>query len=139
MLVDERTGGMPGRIIRAIVGWIPIAIAIGWFIGELTGCGRFAATCDGSSEPLVLGLQVLTLAILLVVPALAALATIATLTVLVAAVLGALTLSSTGEAADLEARAATLGVVLLVAWTVGLILAVARRVRAAPSPTRPVS
>ena len=139
LLVDERAGGMPGRIVRAIVGWIPIAIAIGWFVGELTGCGRFAATCDGSSEPLVLGLQILTLAILLVVPSLAALATIATLTVLVAAVFGALTLSSTGEAADLEARAATLGVVLLVAWTVGLVVAIARRVRAAPSPTRPVS
>ncbi len=139
MLVDERAGGMHGRIVRAIVGWIPIALAIGWFIGELTGCGRFAATCDGSAEPLALALQVLTLAILLVVPSLAALATIATLIVLVAAVFGALTLSSTGEAADIEARAATLGAVLLVAWTIGLVLAIVRRVRAVPSPTRPVS
>ena len=89
LLVDEGAGGMHGRIVRAIVGWTPIAIAIGWIIGEMTGCGRFAATCDGSSEPLVLGLQIVTLAILLVVPALAALATIATMTVSAAAVFGA--------------------------------------------------
>jgi hypothetical protein len=142
MLIDERAGGMQGRVVRAIVGWIPIALAIGWSIGELTGCGRFAATCDGSSEPVALGLQIVTLAILLAVPSLAALATIATMSVLVAAVFGALTLSSTGEAADLEARAATLGVVLLAAWAVGLGVGIARRVRAAPSPpspTRPVS
>ena len=28
--------------------------AIGWLIGEITGCGRFAATCDGTAGPIVL-------------------------------------------------------------------------------------
>ena len=139
MLTDERAGGMTGRLVRAIVGWLPIAIAIGWFVGELTGCGRFAATCDGSAEPFVLGLQVLALAVLLLVPALALVAAMAALIMFAAAILGALTLSSTGEAADLEARAATLGVILAVAWFAGFAIALVRRARAAPPPTSPVS
>ena len=32
--------------------------ALGWLVGEMTGCGRFAATCDGSADPFVLALQV---------------------------------------------------------------------------------
>ena len=35
-----------GRVGRAVVGWAPIALGIGWLVGELSGCGRFAATCD---------------------------------------------------------------------------------------------
>ncbi len=139
MLTDERSGGMTGRVVRAIIGWLPIAIAIGWGIGEMTGCGRFAATCDGASEPLVLGLQVVSLAILLLVPGLALLASMAALIMFAAAVLGALILSSTGEAADLEARAAALGAILVVAWCIGLGIAIVHRARAAPSPTSPVS
>ena len=48
----------------------------------------------------------------------------------------ALTLSATGAAADEALAPATLGAVLLVAWMVGLVLAVARRVR--PPRPRPV-
>ena len=38
--------GTVGRIARAIVGWAPIALGIGWVGGEISGCGRFAAGCD---------------------------------------------------------------------------------------------
>ena len=33
-----------------LVGWLPIALGLGWLLGEMTGCGRFAATCDGSAD-----------------------------------------------------------------------------------------
>jgi hypothetical protein len=101
--------------------------------------GLFAATCDGATAPFVLLLQVGALALLLLVPALASLATTAALALLVAAVVAALILSATGSVADGDSRRATLGAVLLVAWLVGLAIAVMRRVRALPSPTRPVS
>jgi len=138
-VTDDRYGGVRGRVVRAIIGWLPIALGIGWAVGELTGCGRFAATCDGATEPFVLLLQVGALAILLLVPALASLATTAALALFAAAVVAALILSATGSAADGDSRRATLGAVLLIAWLVGLAIAVMQRVRAMPSPTRPVS
>jgi hypothetical protein len=138
-LTDERYGGVRGRVIRAAIGWLPIALGIGWVFGEVTGCGRFAATCDGSAEPFVLSLQVAAFVILLFVPVLASVATTAAVTLFVAAVIAALIVSATGGAADGESRRATLGAVLLVAWFVGVAIAVMRRIRSLPSPTRPVS
>ena len=138
-LTDERFGGVRGRAARAVVGWLPIAFGIGWVAGELTGCGRFAATCDGSTAPVVLLLQLAMLAVLLVVPVLASIATMAALTLFAAAVVAALILSATGSAADGDSRRTALGAVLLVAWLVGVAVAIMRRLRAMPSPTRPVS
>ena len=138
-LTDERLGGVRGRVARAVIGWLPIAFGIGWAVGELTGCGRFAATCDGSADPLVMILQVAVLALLLVVPVVASIATMATLSLFAAAVVAALILSATGSAADGDSRRVALGAVLLVAWFVGLAIAVMRRLRTVSSPTRPVS
>jgi hypothetical protein len=126
-------------VARAVVGWLPIAFGLGWLLGEVTGCGRFAATCDGTAEPMVLMIQVGVLGLLLAIPALASVATMAALSLLGAAVVAALILSATGEAADGESRRATLGVVLLVAWLVGLAVAIMRRFRTLPNPGRPVS
>jgi curved DNA-binding protein CbpA len=138
-LTDERLGGVRGRVARAVIGWLPIAFGIGWIVGELTGCGRFAATCDGSADPLVLIIQVAVLAVLLVVPVLASIATMAALALFAAAIVAALILSATGSAADGDSRRAALGAVLLVAWFVGVAIAVVRRFRTMSSPTRPVS
>ena len=138
-LTDERLGGVRGRVARAVIGWLPIAFGIGWIVGELTGCGRFAATCDGSADPFVLILQVAVLALLLVVPVLASIATMAALALFAAAIVAALVLSATGSAADGDSRRTALGAVLLVAWFVGLAIAVMRRFRTMSSPTRPVS
>jgi hypothetical protein len=130
---------MRGRAARAVVGWLPIAFGLGWLLGEITGCGRFAATCDGAAEPMILVLQVGVLAALLAIPAIASVATTAALVLLGAAIVATLILSATGEAADGDARRATLGVVLLVAWLAGLAIAVMRRVRTLSKPSRPVS
>ena len=70
-LTDTDYGGLRGRVGRAVIGWLPIALGLGWFIGEVTGCGRFAATCDGSAGPISLALQLAVFAVLLGVPVLA--------------------------------------------------------------------
>jgi hypothetical protein len=138
-LTDERLGGVRARVARAVIGWLPIAFGIGWIAGELTGCGRFAATCDGSADPLVTILQVAVLALLLAVPVVASIATMATMALFGAAIVAALILSATGSAADGDSRRVALGAVLLVAWFVGLAIAVMRRLRTLSPPTRPVS
>jgi curved DNA-binding protein CbpA len=138
-ITDVQYGGWRGRVVRALIGWLPIALGLGWLIGELTGCGRFAATCDGSADPIGLALQLAVLALLLAVPMLASLTTMAALTVLGASLVAALILSATGSAADGDSRRAALGFVLVVAWVVGFGAAIWRRLRTTPVPTGPVS
>ena len=138
-LTDTGYGGWRGRVVRALIGWLPIALGLGWLIGELTGCGRFAATCDGSAGPITLALQLAVLAVLLAVPVFASLTTMASLTVLGASLLAALILSATGSAADGDSRREALGLVLVAAWLVGLAVAIWRRWGTVPAPTRPVS
>ncbi len=63
---DRAVRGLVGRVGLAVLGWIPIAIAIGWIAGEVSGCGRFAATCDPGQETLVWIAQLVALAILVI-------------------------------------------------------------------------
>ncbi|MBI3749349.1 MAG: DnaJ domain-containing protein [Chloroflexi bacterium] len=138
-LADPRVGGPRARIVRAFAGWLPIALGIGWALGEVTGCGRFAATCDPSVGPLILLLQGVVLVGLLLSPLLASLAASAAVGLLVAAAVATLVLSATGTAADEGSRRATLGLLLVLAWLAGLAIAIAQRVRAAPPRVGPVS
>lgn len=138
-LRDDQAGGMRGRVVRAIVGWLPIAFGVGWLVGELTGCGRFAASCDGIADPFVLMLQAAVLAVLVLVPAVASVVATASIAVLVAAGAAAVILSASGGAADGPSRESALGAVLLVAWLVGVVVAIVRRARAPSTPARPVS
>lgn len=139
VLTDEKVGGLRSRVARAILGWLPIALGGGWLVGELTGCGRFSAACDGMADPFVLMLQAAVLAVLLLVPAVASVAATAAITLLVAAGVAALILSATGSAPDGDSRQSALGAVLLLAWLTGIAIAVVRRARTLPTPTRPVS
>ena len=125
--------------MRALIGWLPIAFGVSWFVGEISGCGRFAATCTGFADPLTLVIQVVALAVLLLFPTVASIAAMGAIVLLGAAVAAALVLSATGAAADSDSRRAALGAVLLVAWLGGIGIAVARRVRSPSSTTRPVS
>ena len=138
-LTDDAFGGIRGRVARAIIGWLPIALGIGWLAGEMTGCGRFAATCDSTADPFVLLLQAAVLAVLLLVPAIASVTVMGSIALLSAAVVATLILSATGGAADGDARRSVLGAVLLLAWLAGLAIAVIRRVRTLSPPATPVS
>jgi hypothetical protein len=128
-LTDERTAHGRWRLVQALVGWLPIVFGIAWLIGELTGCGRFSATCDGGMSALTPVFAIGALAVLLLVPTLAALAAAGTVGLVVAAVPTTLLLSATGGAANVESRNALLGAVLVVAWLAGLGVGVARRLR----------
>ena len=139
LLIEPGSGGRRGRIVRAVLGWLPIALGLGWLVGELTGCGRFAATCDPSVTPMLVVGQGIVLAALLLLPEAAALATAAALVLLGAAVAAGLILSATGAAADEGSRRAALGALLVVAWLTGLAIAVVRRVRSGPRSAGPVS
>jgi hypothetical protein len=134
-LTDERTAHGRWRLVQAVVGWLPIVLGLGWLIGEMTGCGRFSATCDSGTSILAPVLAVAALAVLLLVPRLAALAAAGAVAMVVAAVPTTLLLSATGEAATIEVRTAALGVVLVVAWVVGLVIGVARRLRTGEVPS----
>ena len=128
-LTDERTAYGRWRLVQALVGWLPIVFGLAWLIGEVTGCGRFSATCDGGVSALTPVLAIGALVVLLLVPPLAALAAAGAVALVVAAVPTTLLLSATGEAANIESRNALLGVVLVVAWMAGLGIGIARRLR----------
>jgi curved DNA-binding protein CbpA len=121
--------GFGGRIALALVGWPPIGVALATIEGELTGCSRFAASCV---EPLEVGTwlaQLVIIAILLALPSVAAIASIGTVAALAAAVPTAVILSATGGSREPVASAAVLAIVLSAAWLIGVVLAIARRLR----------
>jgi len=138
-LTDPRSGGLRGRAVRAVLAWLPIALGLSWLVGELSGCGRFAATCDPAVGPLTTVGQGILLAVLFLLPDVAAIAAGAALVLLAAATGASLILSATGSAADEDARRAALAVLLLIAWLGGLGIALVRRVRSGHRPSRPVS
>jgi hypothetical protein len=105
----------------------------------VSGCGRFAATCDPSVPSLLVVGQGLALAELLLLPEVAALAAGAALALVGAAAGASLILSATGTAADEGSRRAVLGALLVLAWLIGLGVAVVRRIRFGPRPAGPVS
>ena len=127
-LDDDRPGAI-GRIARAIVGWAPIALGIGWLGGEISGCGRFAAGCDDAVVMSAWLVQIAALVVLLVVGHLARIASVATLATLAAAIPAALLLSATGSPDDAAAGRIALSGLLLIAWVVGLVFGVVREVR----------
>jgi hypothetical protein len=63
---DRAIRGLAGRVALAVLGWIPIALGIGWIAGEVSGCGRFSATCDPAQGTLVWIIQVAVLGILII-------------------------------------------------------------------------
>jgi hypothetical protein len=133
--LDDGRGGVAGRVGRAVIGWAPIALGIGWIAGEITGCGRFSATCDAAAAPLAWFAQLVILALLLLVPGLARIAGIATIATLAAAIPGSLLLSAMGGSADAAAAGVVLGGLLVIAWVAGLVVGLARELRGTASPT----
>jgi hypothetical protein len=120
-------GGFPARIGLALVGWPPIGVAIATVAGEVTGCGRFAATCV---EPFGVGTwlaQLAVIVILLMVPSIAALSAVGTLAALATSIPTAVILSASGGSREPAASATILGGVLAVAYVAGFAFALARR------------
>ena len=128
-----------GRVGRAVVGWAPIALGIGWLVGELTGCGRFSATCDPAAAPVTVIAQLAVLVLLLAVPRLAGAAVVAAVATLAAAIPGALLLASMGGAADTASSRGALAGLLVIGWSVGMVVGLVREFRRSRPMDRPVS
>ncbi len=138
-LTDERTGRGRWRLVQALIAWLPILFGVAWLVGELTGCGRFAASCSVGEPVVAPVVGLLVLGILLLSPWLAAVTATGAVALVVTAVPTALLLSAGGTAIDVQSRSDTLGIVLVIAWVAGIAFAVARRVRSMGSRARPVS
>jgi len=131
-------GGAPSigwRIARAVIAWIPVALAIGWAAGELTGCGRFSATCDPGTAPVAWGAQALALGLLLAAPSVAGWGVVAAVVCLVVAVPATLFITASAGAQASQRGAAFLGVVLVIAWIAGAVGAAVLGRRSSRGPT----
>ena len=120
-------GRFPARIGLALVGWPPIGVAISTIAGEVTGCGRFAATCVEVFGVGTWLAQVAVFLILLALPSLAALSAVGALAALAASIPTAVILSASGGSREPAASASILGGVLAVAYLAGVAFALARR------------
>ena len=119
-----------------MVGWAPIALGGGWLAGEVSGCGRFAATCSPTVAPLTWIAQLGLLVLLILLPRLARIGTIATIAILGTVFPASLLLFATADPASAEWGRTILGGLIILAWVVGLGFGIAREARRA---TRPVS
>ncbi len=124
------------RIGRAVIGWAPIALGGGWLAGELTGCGRVAATCSPTVAPLTWIAQLGLLLLLILLPRLARVGTVATIAILGTVFPASLLLFATADPASAEWGRSILGGLIVLAWVVGLGFGIVREARRA---TRPVS
>jgi DnaJ domain len=138
-LVTDARPTLGWRIARAIVGWLPIGLAIGWASGELTGCARFSATCDAGAAPIVWVIQAILLAVLVALPTVAGWAVVGALACLVVAVPTTLFVTATAGAAASQLGSVFLGTVLAVAWFAGSFGAVVVGRARLPRPRGPVS
>jgi curved DNA-binding protein CbpA len=119
------------RLLFALVGWPPIGLAIAGIYGELTGCGRFAASCAGPNDgPFGLAtwlVQLAVVAILLAVPRLGRAASAGSVALLAAAIPSAVLLAAIGGARDPGNASAALVALLGAGWLAGVALDVSGR------------
>jgi hypothetical protein len=126
--------GFMARVGLALIGWPAIGLAVTTLTGELTGCGRFAASCV---DPFGVGTwlaQLVIIAILLVLPSVAALSAVGSLAALAASVPTAVILSATGGSHEQAASATVLGVALVLAYATGVLVTIVRRRGNPPLP-----
>ena len=126
-MFDPRVRRRPAaRLALALAGGIPVALWLAWLLGELSGCGRFAASC----EPRMVGVAWLVgfvlVGALVLVPAIAAVLATGAAGALIAAVPATFILTATGGARMPEESSLVLGVALMIGWLFGVGLATRR-------------
>lgn len=126
------------RLALAVAGGAPIGLGLAWLLGEITGCGRFSATCDPGVISFAWLAALVIIAAFVVLPAAASIATFGTLSAFAAGIPATVLLSATGGARLPEASSAVLGVILVVGWLMGVVYGIARR-RGGAAPVGPVS
>ena len=123
-LLDPRAPRTPSaRLLLALAGGVPIAIWLAWLLGELTGCGRFAATCEPEVVTTAWVAGFVLVVALVLLPAAAAILVAGTAGALVAAIPATVFLTATGGARMPEESGIVLGFALIVGWLAGVMLA----------------
>jgi hypothetical protein len=128
-LVDDPPTGPGARFVTAVVGGSPLALALAWLLGELTGCGRFSATCDPVLVAFAWPAGLALIAVLALVPRIASLATVGSVGLVIAGIPTTIFLTATGGSRVPDASGALLGAVLAVAWVAAFGYAAVRRRR----------
>jgi curved DNA-binding protein CbpA len=119
--------GFMARIGLALIGWPAIGLALATIGGEVTGCGRFAASCVDLFGVGTWLAQLVIIVILLALPSMAALSAVGSLVALAASVPTAVILSASGGSREPATSATILGVVLVMAYATGVVVALVRR------------
>ena len=138
-LTDGAPPSLGWRLARAVIGGLPIALAIGWTVGEMSGCARYAATCDDGIGTVALVVQLLVFLTLLAVPVVAGWAVVAAAVSLVVAVPATLFITANAGGQASTVGGSFLGVVLALAWVLGIVGAILMGRRRSFDPTGPVS
>jgi curved DNA-binding protein CbpA len=136
--LDDRRPPVGARIGRAVIAWAPIALGIGWLIGEATGCARFSADCQPAVAPASWTAQLAVLALLIAVTRLARIAAFGTIVTLAAVIPASVLLLATFDPESMNAGRVALGGLMVIAWVAGIAYGIAREIRR-PSIERPVS
>jgi curved DNA-binding protein CbpA len=130
--LDDRRPGAGARVGRAVIGWAPIALGIGWFAGEVTGCSRFSADCGPAVAPVSWAVQLGALVLLIAFSRLARVATVATIATLAAVFPASVLLLATFDPANMDAGRAVLGGLMAIAWVAGIAVGAVREFRRRP-------
>ena len=127
-----------GRIGLAVVGWIPIGVALAAASDAVPACDGVATVC---SDPLRAGIwpvHLVIIALLAAIPRLGAIAAVGAVAFLGVGLVATPVLLAIGGAQTREGTAAALAVVLVVAWLAGIALALSGRIDLPPWPGRRV-
>ena len=117
----------------ALAGGIPVSLWFAWLLGELTGCGRFAASCEPRVVWVAWLIGLVLVGALVLVPGIAAVLAGAA-GALVVAVPATFILTATGGARMPDESGLVLGVALMVGWLVGVGVAAGRWRRSSGRP-----
>ena len=129
-IFDPRIRRRPAaRLALALAGGIPIALWLAWLLGELTGCGRFAASCEPQMVSVAWLAGLVLVAALVLLPGIAAVLAAGAAGALVAAVPATVILTATGGARAPDQSGLVLGVVMMAGWLIGAGLAGSRWLR----------
>jgi ABC-type multidrug transport system permease subunit len=118
----------------ALAGGVPLALWLAWLLGELTGCGRFAATCEPQVVTAAWVAGFVLVVALVLLPGAAAVLVAGALGAVIAAIPATVFITATGGARMPEESGVVLGVALIFGWLAGVIVATNRWVRSSPPP-----
>ena len=134
-MFDPRTRRRPAaRFALALAGGIPVCLWLAWLLGELTGCGRFAASCEPRMMWVAWLAGIVLVGALVLLPAIAAVLAAGAAGALAVAVPATFILAATGGARVPDQSALVLGVALMAGWLVGVSVTASRWLRSSRRP-----